>query len=126
MSTPVAFPGPAEVVLDVDVADGGVFLVLHNLGGTVAHDVTVAFKPELVGVDKQVISALPLWKRLRTLRPGSEIRVFLNTTHAILTSRRDTQRFAAVVSWRVDRKRVPPRTYEHDLSAFAGLPDVIH
>lgn len=41
MSGPVAFPGPAEVVLDVDVTNGGVFLVLHNLGGAVAHDVTV-------------------------------------------------------------------------------------
>ena len=126
MNAPVAFPGPAEVVLDVDVADGGVFLVLHNLGGAVAHDVTVAFTPELIGVDKQVISALPLWKRLRTLRPGTEIKVFLNTTHAILAARRDVHRFTAVVSWRVDKKRVVPRTYEHDLSAFAGLPDVIH
>ena len=125
MTEPIAFHGPAEVVLDVDIDGGGVFLVLHNLGGTVAHDVTVAFKPELVGVDKQVISELPLWKRLRTLRPGKEIRVFWNTTHSLLGARRDAQRFTAVVSWRVDRKRVAPRTYDHDIGAFVGLPDVI-
>ncbi len=52
--------------------------------------------------------------------------VFLNTTHSALGARRDVQRFTAVVSWRADGKRVAPRTYEHDLSAFAGLPDVIH
>lgn len=126
MSSPLALPGPADVVLDVEVANGGVFFVLHNLGGAVAHDVTVAFKPELIGVDKQVISALPLWKRLRTLRPGKEIKVFFNTTHAVLAGKRETQQFTAVVSWRVDKKRVAPLTYQHDLGAFAGLPDVIH
>lgn len=126
MTDAVAFPGPAEVVLDVDVVGGGVFLVLHNLGGAVAHNVTVKFKPDLVGVDKQVISALPVWKRLQTLRPGKEIRVFLNSTHAVLNARRGAQRFTAVVSWRADGKQVAPRTYDHDLGAFAGLPDVIH
>lgn len=112
--------GP-DVVLDVELVDGGFFLVLVNIGGAVARDVTVQFRPGLIGVDGQKISELAVWKRLRTLRPGREIRVFYDTMHAILARPRLEQQFSAVVSWKLGPRQSEKETYAHDLGAFAGL-----
>lgn len=115
---------PAEVVLDVELIDGGFYLVLVNIGDGVAHDVSVVFEPELIGADTMVVSALPLWKRLRMLRPDREMRVFFDTMHAVFARPRGQQQFRAVVKWKLAPRKVEGRTYQHDLGAFRGLPDV--
>lgn len=114
-----AGPG-ALVALDVDCDDGVFELVLVNLGPLVASEIEVTFSDGLLGMEGRPIAELPVWSRLRTLRPGKEIRVLLDTTQRLRDDRKGTQ-FSATVAWSsLDLRH--EATYEHDLGAYAGLP----
>ncbi len=112
------------VVLDVDYIDGVFELVLVNLGPGVAHDVRVEFSCPLVGVGGQFdMRELNLWKRLGTLRPGKEIRVFLDSAANVFRRGRRNS-FTATVTWgTADTKQ--KAEYRHDLEAYRGMPDIV-
>ena len=112
------------VVLDVDYIDGVFELVLVNFGPDVAHDVRVEFSHPLIGLGGQLdISELNLWKRLRTLRPGKEIRVLLDSaTNVFRRGKRNS--FKVTVTWRTaDTKQ--KAEYRHDLESYRGMPDIV-
>ena len=118
----------AQVVLDLEVADGRVHLVLANCGDAVATDISVKFSRPLRGLGNTlVISKLPLFKRLGVLRPGVELRVFWDAAHTIVAGR-EAEPFSAAVSWteplRVSRTRFSA-TYEHDPSIYRVWPESV-
>ena len=117
-------PRSDGVVLDVDYVDGVFELVLVNLGPGVAHDVQVVFSHPLIGLGGQVdLRELNLWKRLRTMRPDKEIRVFLDSaTNVFRRGKRNS--FTATVTWRsVSGKQIAE--YRHDLETYRGMPDIV-
>ena len=114
----------ANVVLDVDYREGAFELVLSNIGFDVAHDVKVTFSRKLVGAGGTVVSALPLFQQLRTLRPGKEVRVFLDAALDVFR-RRPTNSFAATVVWRDPAGSDRKARYEHNLDAYRGLPEIV-
>jgi hypothetical protein len=110
-------------VLDVDYIDGVFELVLVNLGPDIAHDVHVEFSHPLVGLGGQLdIRELNLWNRLRTLRPGKEIRVFLDSaTNVFRRGKRNS--FTATVTWASGATK-QKAAYRHDLESYRGMPDI--
>lgn len=114
----------AVVVLDVDCHEGVIELVLVNLGPGVAHDVRVTFSDGLLGLGgARSLADLPLWSRVRTLRPGKEIRVLVDSTHRLVDDS-ECSRFTANVRWATgtgDRNA----TYDHDLEAYRGMPHLV-
>ncbi len=71
------------VILDVDYTQGVFEFVLVNVGTDAARDVSVSFSRKVIGADGRVITDLPIFERLRTLRPGKEIRVFVDSAAAL-------------------------------------------
>jgi hypothetical protein len=116
--------GGANVVLDVDYRGGAFELVLSNIGSDVAHDIRVEFSRKLVGAGGTVVSALPLFQQLQTLRPGKEIRVFLDSASDLLRRRR-TNSFGATVVWRDSASSDHKARYRHSLDAYRGLPEIV-
>ncbi len=114
----------AGVVLDVDYTRGVFELVLVNVGDHVAHDVSVVFSRPLMGAHRRRVSELPIFRRLGVLRPGREIRIFLDSATDLLR-RRKTNTFIVTVTWRDGRGRVQEARYRHDLDAYRGLPQRI-
>jgi hypothetical protein len=112
------------VVLDVDYT-GGVFeLVLVNIGAEVAHDVRVKFSRKVVGADGLVVTALPVFDGLRTLRPNREIRVFVDSADALFR-RRKSNAFSATVLWRDDARQEHTARYRHNLDVYRNFPERI-
>ncbi len=112
------------VVLDVDYIDGVFELVLVNLGPGVAYDVCVEFSRPLIGLGGQLdMRDLNLWKRLRTLRPNKEIRVFLDLASNVFR-RGKRNLFTATVTWRSDGGKRKAE-YRHDLETYRGMPDIV-
>ncbi len=113
------------VLLDLDYTAGAFELVLVNCGTAPAYDVRVRFSRELTGIGgSQVISELPLWKRLSMLRPGKEIRVFLDSAPNVFRSR-SNRRFSASVEWRDHDGAKHDATYQHDLDAYRDMPEIV-
>jgi hypothetical protein len=115
---------PAHVVLDVDYSGGAFEIVLVNIGAEVAHDVAVKFSRKVLGADGLVVTALPVFERLRTLRPDREIRVFIDTADALFR-RRKTNAFSATVRWRDDAGQEHTARYRHDLDVYRSFPERI-
>lgn len=112
------------VVLDIDCGAGFFEMVLANVGRGVAHDVRVDFSRKVIGAEGRVVTELPVFDRLRTLRPGKEVRVFVDSA-VNLFQRRKLNVFAATVRW-TDSDGVEYKTmYRHDLDIYRGLPQMI-
>ncbi|MEA2003178.1 MAG: hypothetical protein U9N84_14990 [Actinomycetota bacterium] len=114
----------ARIVLDVDYRDGAFELVLANIGDDVAHDIRVDFSRKLIGADDTVVSALPVFQQLRTLRPGKEIRVFLDAAPGLFR-RRKINTFTATVVWSGGTRSKQKARYRHDLDAYRGMPEIV-
>ncbi len=112
------------VIVDVDYVNGAFVLVMRNIGGRPAFRPRVEFSRKLIGVGGEVIvSELPIWSRLGVLSPSKSVRVFLDSA-ALVFRRKGTQRFRATVTYDDDEGRAHKRSYEHDLEAYRGLPQI--
>lgn len=112
------------MVLDVDYSGGAFTLVLGNIGRAPAFHPRVEFSRKLVGSGGEVvISELPIWQRLGLLPPGKSIRVFLDAA-GLVFRRKGSRRFKATVTYRDDAGHSYRHTYDHDLDAYLGMPQI--
>jgi hypothetical protein len=115
-------PREADVILDVELERGLLFLVLENLGKLPAHNVRVRFDQPLHGLggDRR-IDRLQIFRRLEFIGPRRRIRVFLDRA-ALFYGREEPTELAVTVTWRTDQNERRRRTIRHDLAAFRDFP----
>ena len=122
MAPPVARVDEADVLLDVEFADGLLFLVLGNAGARAAHGVRVRFAEPLRGLGgERRIDRLRVFRQLEFLGPGRRITIFLDRS-ALYFARREPTRFEARITWRTDEGARRSRTIRHDLDAYRDFP----
>lgn len=111
--------GEPEVLLDVELANERFYLVLANVGPAVAFDVSVEFQKPLLGVGGDVVvSEMRLFRHLPMLRPGAELRVFVDTRRELL-ARRQGKIVVARVVYRSRTERWLGESFRHDLRIWA-------
>ena len=114
-------PGPSdpEVLLDVELVDEKLYLVLVNAGPVTAFDVVVEFQKPLIGVGGEVvISEMKLFRHLPMLRPGKELRVFIDTRRELL-ARRQGKIVTARLVYRSRTERWLGEVFRHDLRSWS-------
>ena len=112
------------LILDLDYREGAFVLVLHNIGGRPAFKPRVEFSRRLVGVGGEVVvSELPIWTNLGMLGPGKHVEVFLDSA-ALALRRKGSKRFKATVSYRDDTGTAHQHRFDHDLTAYQGMPHI--
>ena len=95
-------PREADVILDVELERGLLFLVVENLGESPAHNVRVRFEQPLHGLGgERRIDRLQIFRRLEFLAPHRRIAVFLDRA-ALFFGRKEPTKLAATVTWRPD------------------------
>jgi hypothetical protein len=115
-------PCEADVILDVELDHGLLFLVLENLGDLPAHTVRVRFEQPLSGLGgERRIDRLQLFRRLEFLGPRRRIRVFLDRS-TLFFAREEPTELAVTITWRTDREERRSRTVRHDLDAYRDFP----
>lgn len=108
-------PGDPEVLLDVECEQGCLYLVLANVGPVTAFDVSVEFRAPLPGIGGEVdVTELAIFRGLPLLRPGKEVRVFVDTARELL-ARRQPKRVLARVVYRTRTRRWLAESFRHDL-----------
>lgn len=117
--------GQPEVIVDF-VFDRGLFHVaVANVGDAPAYQVAVRFDKKFRGLGgRQVVSALPLFRRLPFLAPHKRIETFLDTSRAYFR-RREPTRLTATISFRDARRRRYERRITHDLSIYKDVAFVL-
>lgn len=112
----------ADVILDVELERGLLFLVIRNLGELPAHNVRVRFAGPLHGLggDRR-IDRLQIFRRLEFLGPRRCIRLFLDRT-ALLFARDERTELDVTVTWRTDGGERRRREMRHDLAAYRDFP----
>ena len=112
----------ADVILDVELDRGLLFLVIANLGRLPAHNVRVRFDRPLHGLGgERRIDRLQIFRRLEFLGPRRRIRVFLDRT-ALFFGRNEPAELELTVTWRTDRGERRRREIRHDLAAYRDFP----
>jgi len=117
-------PSDPEVLLDVEHDRGCLFIVLANVGPATAFDVRVTFDRPLLGAGGTVdTTALGIFKELPMLRPGKEIRVFIDVARELL-GRRGSKRVRAQVTYRTRAHKMLGEVFVHDLRLWRDWPEV--
>lgn len=117
-------PRQADVVLDVELDRGLLFLVVQNLGDLPAHSVRIRFDQPLHGLGgEKRIDRLQIFRRLEFLGPHRRIRVFLDRT-ALFFARKEPTELAVTVTWRTDEGHRRRREIQHDLAAYRDFPNL--
>jgi hypothetical protein len=117
-------PGAAEVVLDVELLDGALWLVLANPSDQTAFDVAVVFRNPLMGVGgTRDISEMRVFRMLPLLRPHREIRIFVDVARELFARRQPT-RFVAQVSWRARGRERFSQVFKHDLALWEDFGEI--
>jgi len=112
----------SDVILDVELDRGLIFLVVQNLGDLPAHSVRVRFNQPLHGLGGgRRIDRLQIFRRLEFLGPRRGIRVFLDRT-ALFFGRDEPAELEVTVTWRTDRGERRRREIRHDLAAYRDFP----
>jgi hypothetical protein len=112
----------ADVILDVELERGLLFLLLRNLGDLPAHNVRVRFERPLHGLGGELrVDRLQIFRRLEFLGPGRQIRVFLDRT-ALFFGRKEPTELDVTVTWRTDRGERRRREIRHELAAYRDFP----
>jgi hypothetical protein len=112
----------ADVILDLELDRGLLFLVLENLGRLPAHTVRVRFEQPLHGLGGDLrVDRLQIFRRLEFLGPRRRIRVFLDRT-VLFFGRDQPSELVVTVTWRTDRGERRRREIRHDLAAYRDFP----
>ncbi len=118
-------PGDPEVLLDVECAQGCLYLVLVNVGPVTAFKITVDFHEPLLGAGGDVdVAGFQIFRRLPLLRAGKEIRVFVDLARDLL-ARRQTKLVKARVRYETRDGKYLGEFFAHDLGIWRDLGEVI-
>ena len=99
----------ADVIVDVELEDGLLFLSVANLGDLPAHRVRVRFDPPLTGLGgRKRIDRLALFRRLELLAPHKRIRTILDRRGPPRARRADALRGESDLA---HRRRCPLRAH---------------
>jgi hypothetical protein len=114
-------PRDADVLVDVELEHGLLWLAVVNLGELPAHRVRVRLEPPLRGLGgEKRLDRLALFRRLELLAPGKRIRTMLDRP-SLLFARDEPTRFRATATWLDDAGRRGRRVVEHDLEIYRDL-----
>lgn len=114
-----------EVLFDVVFEDGLLYVAIANTGGRPAFDVTCEFARPFRGLGgSRDMTHLPLFRRLRVLAPGREIRTLLDSSAAYFAREEPTE-LAATVRWRDADGEAYEARFEHDLAVFREIAFVV-
>jgi hypothetical protein len=116
--------GRAEVLLDVELTDGALWLVLANPSDHPAFDVSVAFQGPLMGVGgDRDITEMRVFRMLPLLRPRREIRIFVDVARQFF-ARRPPTRLHARVSWHSRTGERFSQAFKHDLAVWEDFGEI--
>ena len=111
----------ADVILDVVLDRGLLFLVVANIGDRPAHGVRIKFEQRFSGVGgTKRIDRLALFRRLEFLAPQRSIEVFLDRS-ASYFAREEPTELTAAISWRTPDGARRSTTIHHDLEIYRDL-----
>jgi hypothetical protein len=116
--------GTAEVLLDVELTDGSLWLVLANPSDQTAFEVSVAFRGPLMGVGgDRDIAQMRVFRMLPLLRPRREIRIFIDVARNLFARRQPTG-IEARVSWRSRAGERFSQAFKHDLAVWEDFGEI--
>ena len=114
-----------EVILDVEFADGLLFISLRNIGSRPAYTVRTRLSPILHGLGgSQVLNELPIFARIEFFAPGKEIR-FLMDSAAAWFARKEPVEITAQMEYNDDRGNSYQTVVKHNLEIYRSLTYVV-
>jgi hypothetical protein len=110
-----------DVIVDFEFDRGLLFVAVRNLGDRPALDVQTTFDKPFKGLGgAREIDRLRLFKRIRFLAPGREIRTLLDQSAAYF-ARKEPTVLTATVSYRTAGGERRRHSITHDLAIYRDL-----
>ena len=110
-----------QVIVDFEFERGLLFVSVRNLGDRPALDVTTSFDKPFRGLGgRREMNGMRLFKRVRFLAPGREIRTLVDSTNAYF-ARKEPSVLTATVSYRAADGKRRTDAITHDLSIYRDL-----
>ena len=108
----------AEVVTYFEVDGSRMYLIIENVGKTVAENVEIKFEPELKNSRDFTYPSL---KQISYLPPNYKIKTFFDMTHSYYTKNKEYPHITFFISYRNIYGEVINRTYESNLNYLQDI-----
>jgi len=116
--------GDPEVLLDVQVDGGKLWLVLANDSDRPAFHVSVDFEHAIRGAGGELdVTGLPIFRDLGLLRRGRDIRVFVDVVPHFF-AREEVAELCARVSWESREGKRFAQKFRHDLTVWRDFGEI--
>jgi hypothetical protein len=110
-----------QVIVDFAFEDGLLFVAVRNLGDQPAFDVKTEFDKSFTGLGgSREMNRMALFRRIRFLAPGKEIRTLVDSS-ARYFARKEPTLLSATVSYRTAAGERRRHSISHDLSIYRDL-----
>ena len=76
-----------EVIIDFEYEKELLLIVIENIGSASAYDVSTRFNKSILGLQKNKISSLKIFKFLKFLPPRKKIRIFVDSYQSYIYNR---------------------------------------
>ncbi|MBQ9025551.1 MAG: hypothetical protein IJ104_04125 [Methanobrevibacter sp.] len=108
----------AEVVVYFEVDAHRMYLVIENVGSTVAKDVKIKFEPELINSRGRESNTL---KKISYLPPNYKIKSFFDMTHSYYSKYKKHPQNKFIISYENIYGEIVEREYESDLNYLKDI-----
>ena len=105
----------AEVVMYFEINAHRMYLIIENVGKTIAKDVKIIFEPELINSHGETFSEL---KEISYLPPNYKVRTFFDMTHSYYDKYKKFPCTKFMITYQNFYKKLVERKYESDLNYF--------
>ena len=110
-----------DVIVDFVFERGLFYIVLANIGGAPACDISVAFDTKIAGLGgTKLISAMPLFQLTPFLPPGKEIRSFLDSSASYFSSKQP-RKIKATIGFSDRAGKKYSNVCKHDLGIYEDV-----
>ena len=111
-----------EVIFDIEFKDGLFFVVIKNIGNSVALKVIPKLNKRIAGLGgKKDLNKMNLFRGIEYFPPGKEIRFFLDSAPSYFSGKQPTQ-FTVEVSYSDSSGRKFREKINHNLEIYRDLP----
>ena len=112
-----------EVIVDFEYENGFLFIVIENIGSDSAYDISEKFEKSILGMQKNKISSLKIFRSLRFLPPKKKIRILVDSYQSYVHNK---QPLTVKVDIRFKNKTGErfKNSILHDLSIYKDLTEI--
>lgn len=114
-----------EIILDFVYENNLLYIVIENIGDSVANNVSIDFDKKILGLNKEkIISEMRIFKNISMIPPNKRFKIFVDTFSSYVKNKQPLV-FVSKITYYKKQRRFDD-LIKHDLTIYKDFIDIIY